>query len=656
MSDPNGPTVPIITLEQRPAPTSAPTLAPAQAITMPASALGPAPTPSSIATSVPTQAIATAAPSPGQAIATVAPAQAIATSTSAPKPTPAEPAKPVLSASPPLSTSTDSATKRREHEDQRKAGLVPISKLLLTHETTVPPKVGTLSWLPIGIIRGAARLWALKNPACAPLTEIRVGTPQADEKKGEDGWIKLVAESESKAKDSSPDIYLKFMTGWKPSSSVIPGPAIVALKLFSSDNNIAGPGFTRLPNELNPGLGVKEYLAFKTRASQKALDDGGYKIGVVIDCLDTEKYWRVAKIAQINDADETVFVQYEGWESKWDEWISKNSPRLAPQGTKVTGFTGNAQTIKNNPWQVDDHIDEINANLQKLEPIATMLYRRTGENNAQLRAIQAAARAEITAALAEVQALEDASEPKGRKITISDPRVNGRVTEIWNQQTRQIRNLAPSMDLTAVLNDNERAFLFVEENLTIVMNILNGKIRDEACFSLCQRVIQRNLDVVIYALWFATEIKPACGHLLSLLLRADPHLVRYYDNYGDLASARRNMTLRNRCRVLAWCEPPFGSIARSVSDPRMIEFDKAATARRELSTADATTIDRYSPWPWPAESRGVLNCFLGANLEYFGIFGGYVSPFFLPFPARPLLTPSCYIGLMHSHFVLMNRV
>jgi hypothetical protein len=607
---------------------------------------------------------------PAQAIAITAPAQAISVSASKPPATAPAPAPAAPTSSPPVSSSTDSATKRREHEDQRKAGLVPISKLLLTHETTAPPKIGTLSWLPIGIIRGSARLWALKNPACAPLIEIRVGT-HSDEKKGDDGWIKLVAEDRDRASaDSkpsnakeSPDIYLKFMAGWKPSSSAIPGPAIVALKLFSSDNNIAGPGFTRLPNELNPGLGVKEYLAFKTRASQKALDDGGYKIGVVIDCLDTEKYWRVAKIAQINDADETVFVQYEGWESKWDEWISKNSPRLAPQGTKVTGFTGNASTIKNNPWQVDDHIDEINANLQKLEPIATMLYRRTGENNLQLRAIHAASRAEITASLAQVQALDDASDnkdalvtdtkagatvSKGRKITISDPRVDARVKEIWHQQTRQIRNLAPSMDLTTVLNDNERAFLFVEENLTIVMNILNGKIRDDSCFSLCQRVIQRNLDVVIYALWFATEIKPACGHLLSLLLRADPHLVRYYDNYGDVSSAKRNMALRNRCRALAWCEPPFGSIARSVSDPRMIEFDKAAIARRELSTADATTIDRYSPWPYPAEGRGVLNCFLGANLEYFGIFGGYVHlSFFQPplplffLPSLPPIPPDC---------------
>lgn len=62
----------------------------------------------------------------------------------------------------------------------------------------------------------------------------------------------------------------------------------------------------------------------------------GYPVfykGQWIDCLDTSSLWLEATILEVNY--DSIYVHYNGWQTRWDEWIEKNSPRIAPFRTKT---------------------------------------------------------------------------------------------------------------------------------------------------------------------------------------------------------------------------------------------------------------------------------------------------------------------------------
>jgi hypothetical protein len=49
-----------------------------------------------------------------------------------------------------------------------------------------------------------------------------------------------------------------------------------------------------------------------------------------VECLDTVNKWITAQVLKISSDDKMYFIHYVGWSSKWDEWITKDSPRLRP--------------------------------------------------------------------------------------------------------------------------------------------------------------------------------------------------------------------------------------------------------------------------------------------------------------------------------------
>jgi len=57
-----------------------------------------------------------------------------------------------------------------------------------------------------------------------------------------------------------------------------------------------------------------------------------YPFGTRVDACDIENKWYAATVLQETEAQ--VYVRYEGWSSKWNEWIGKKSTRLATFGTK----------------------------------------------------------------------------------------------------------------------------------------------------------------------------------------------------------------------------------------------------------------------------------------------------------------------------------
>lgn len=60
-----------------------------------------------------------------------------------------------------------------------------------------------------------------------------------------------------------------------------------------------------------------------------------FKIGDLVDALDTTKKWFESTVRDVKD--DKVLIHYNNWSSKWDEWINVNSDRLAQVHTYTTG-------------------------------------------------------------------------------------------------------------------------------------------------------------------------------------------------------------------------------------------------------------------------------------------------------------------------------
>ncbi len=53
-----------------------------------------------------------------------------------------------------------------------------------------------------------------------------------------------------------------------------------------------------------------------------------YTIGQWVDVKDTIDQWLEAQVTKVQP--DRVFIHFNGWGSRWDEWISKDSPRISP--------------------------------------------------------------------------------------------------------------------------------------------------------------------------------------------------------------------------------------------------------------------------------------------------------------------------------------
>ncbi|EGR28209.1 hypothetical protein IMG5_181380 [Ichthyophthirius multifiliis] len=54
-----------------------------------------------------------------------------------------------------------------------------------------------------------------------------------------------------------------------------------------------------------------------------------YKVGQWIDVKDTVNQWLEAQIIKISGQEQKLFVHYNGWATRWDEWIDAKSDRIA---------------------------------------------------------------------------------------------------------------------------------------------------------------------------------------------------------------------------------------------------------------------------------------------------------------------------------------
>jgi hypothetical protein len=60
-----------------------------------------------------------------------------------------------------------------------------------------------------------------------------------------------------------------------------------------------------------------------------------YFVGQWLDVKDTVSQWLEATVMEVDAAGRRVYVHYNGWPVRWDEWLDFASPRLAPFRTRT---------------------------------------------------------------------------------------------------------------------------------------------------------------------------------------------------------------------------------------------------------------------------------------------------------------------------------
>jgi hypothetical protein len=63
----------------------------------------------------------------------------------------------------------------------------------------------------------------------------------------------------------------------------------------------------------------------------------GLKVGDLLDCLDKQRRWRVAKVAAVSADNGKLTINFKGWASKHDEEIPRGSKRFAKPGLHTAG-------------------------------------------------------------------------------------------------------------------------------------------------------------------------------------------------------------------------------------------------------------------------------------------------------------------------------
>lgn len=101
---------------------------------------------------------------------------------------------------------------------------------------------------------------------------------------------------------------------------------------------------TNLENIRQSMLTMNTLLSNHARQPESSIRSLQFYIGQWVDVKDTVNQWLEATIMNINLDRCTIFVHYNGWPQRWDEWISIDSPRIAPfrSRTSHSVFGGNA--------------------------------------------------------------------------------------------------------------------------------------------------------------------------------------------------------------------------------------------------------------------------------------------------------------------------
>ena len=106
---------------------------------------------------------------------------------------------------------------------------------------------------------------------------------------------------------------------------------------------------------------------------KRALVVGGWRVGDMIDALDTVNTWLEARVVDVNVKDELLYIHFDGWADKWNEWIPAKSKRLARYRTN-TGLRG-----VDRPFNLKLEAHGLHATIARLKAIKATLEAKAAE-------------------------------------------------------------------------------------------------------------------------------------------------------------------------------------------------------------------------------------------------------------------------------------
>ena len=84
-------------------------------------------------------------------------------------------------------------------------------------------------------------------------------------------------------------------------------------------NMISIDNFIKCRKEYNPNSNIIDGFDFSKSE---------YELGEWVDAKDTIEQWLEAQIIQIDKENRRAYIHYNGWGTRWDEWINFDSPRM----------------------------------------------------------------------------------------------------------------------------------------------------------------------------------------------------------------------------------------------------------------------------------------------------------------------------------------
>ena len=87
------------------------------------------------------------------------------------------------------------------------------------------------------------------------------------------------------------------------------------------------------------------------------------KVGDLVDVLDENNNWCYAEIKNVISYGQEYKVHFVGWDNRWDEWISKKSPRLRPFDSNTYTYTINTNFDFLYTMYKDQHFTDITLKL-----------------------------------------------------------------------------------------------------------------------------------------------------------------------------------------------------------------------------------------------------------------------------------------------------
>lgn len=208
----------------------------------------------------------------------------------------------------------------------RKANVTPRDMpYILDVEVSFSPAPPGESWERFARLPAPAYLWyrrgedssgAITGVDVLPSTEVS------------DGWEVLNGDL-NRGRDGM-TVYLAIIRGG--------GSPIHEIKVVSADQAV-GAGFKRISRSLSSRDELCLcYEDANTVESGSDFDD--IKVGDLADVRDKVGKWCVAKVIKIDQEQQRVYVHFDGWGDKWNEWVSVCSDKLAKYRTYTSGYTG----------------------------------------------------------------------------------------------------------------------------------------------------------------------------------------------------------------------------------------------------------------------------------------------------------------------------